>query len=89
MSLKSKNGKIGAVVAGMIGLWFIAGPASAQSSEPIDASASEETSTVRPQESCDCPCPKASQEQSETKIIYVGPRQNVPMKIKSRKRDKN
>lgn len=29
---------------------------------------------------CECPCPEAGDKEKKTKIIYVGPRQNIPVR---------
>lgn len=63
--------------------WLTATPAIAQTpEEPAPRQAAEDASKAYEGEApCDCPCPDAAEKDSKTKVIYVGPRQNIPLRI--------
>lgn len=89
MSFHAKNRRLDAVAWALAGLSLIGGPALAQSTDSIGEPASKTPAAAQPQESCDCPCPTESAKQSETKVIYVGPRQNIPFRINTDKDDRD
>lgn len=87
MSQLSKNWISGVAMTVFAGFLMNAAPAFAQASdksEPV-AVAEGATEADRAAQPCACPCGLVSKPKEETKVIYVGPRQNIPMKVKRKK----
>ena len=88
MVFLSKKGNIGIAIICLAGFWLGAAPAVAQPSDDFEAVPIEEnaTETSRAEQPCDCSCGTVSEaKEEETNVIYVGPRQNIPMRVKRRK----
>lgn len=83
----SKNLNFGVAIAVLAGLWLNAAPAFAQTSDKSEPATVAENATEadRATQPCDCRCGAVSQAKEETRVIYVGPRQNIPMKVKRKK----
>jgi len=87
VSQLSKNWISGVAMTVFAGLLMNAAPAFAQTSdesEPVTV-AEDATEGDRATQPCACPCGLVSEANEETRVIYVGPRQNIPMKVKRKK----
>ncbi len=87
MSQLSKHWVSCVAIAVFAGLVMSAAPAFAQTSdesEPVTV-AEDTTGADRTAQPCACPCELVSEAKEETNVIYVGPRQNIPMKVKRKK----
>jgi len=90
VSQLSKNWISGVAITVFAGFLMNAAPAFAQTSnesEPV-AVAEDATGADRTAQPCACPCGLVSEAKEETSVIYVGPRQNIPMKVKRKKSEK-
>ena len=78
MRIRMYSKSLGASVAGLAGLWLAASPAAAESpASPGAAQAEDQKAT----DECDCPCMDKPKEAKKSRVIYVGPRQNIPVEI--------
>ncbi len=87
MSQLSENWISGAAMTVFTDLLMSAAPAFAQASDKFEPVAASEgaTESDRAAQPCACPCGTVSKVKVKTKVIYVGPRQNIPMKVKRKK----
>jgi hypothetical protein len=70
------------LIATTAALWLAAGPASAQTpTDPAEAPNLAEAETADADQDCKCPCPEASKKKAKRKVVYVGPRQNIPVEV--------
>jgi len=87
VSQLSKSWISGVAITAFAGFLMNAAPALAQTSnesEPVTV-AEDATGADRTAKSCACPCGLVSEAKEETRVIYVGPRQNIPVKVKRKK----
>lgn len=69
-------------IAGLAAFWLAISPATAEPSTAADVTQAEKQKTAEDADkNCDCPCMKASKEAKKSRVIYVGPRQNIPFEI--------
>lgn len=88
MSQRSNIWKGGVAITIFVGVLAITAPAFAQTSNDPDRStvAADKTNSDGAVTPCDCSCGTVSEAKEETRVIYVGPRQNVPIKVKRKQR---
>lgn len=75
------NRYFGAAFVGVAALWMTISPATAESSAAAAAKAEKQKATDEANKNCDCPCENASKDVKKSRVIYVGPRQNIPLEI--------
>lgn len=81
MRIRIHSGYLPTGIAGLAAFWLAISSATAETSTALDvAQAAEQKTSDDAEKNCDCPCTKASKAK-KSRVIYVGPRQNVPLEI--------
>lgn len=63
-------------------LWLASSPVFAQTpTDAAEAPVVADADKADADEECNCPCPEALKEKAKRKVVYVGPRQNIPVEI--------
>ena len=81
MRIRSYSRFLEAGIAGLAAFWLAISPATAETLTAADTTqAEEQKKSADADKNCDCPCMTESKE-AKTRVIYVGPRQNIPVEI--------
>jgi len=69
-------------IAGLAAFFLAISPAAAATSTAANATqAEEQEKSADADKNCDCPCVTESKEAKKKRVIYVGPRQNIPFEV--------
>ncbi|MFZ5618829.1 MAG: hypothetical protein ACOZAA_16060 [Pseudomonadota bacterium] len=82
MRIRNYSRYLEAGIAGFAVFWLAIPPATAETSTAADTTqAEEQKKSADADKNCDCPCMTESKEAKKKRVIYVGPRQNIPFEI--------